>query len=230
MKDQRIIELVNGRLDGVITPTEDAELDALLSSDADTQTLLSEMKTLHNVLASVPEVEPPASIKVGIMDSIARLESAARPATTESLLDRILAPFTRRPGLAMSYAFALGLIVGLGVLSIIQTGPDARTVQGTIANFDATVIAETDLAVGESTANVIISELGDELRIDVSLIASDDVNLILIPQGQDAIEIHSKTGTQTYSILLPVTPSIVASISDGDASDEINMTVGQPNR
>lgn len=229
MKDERIIELVNGDIDGINTPSEKAELTNLLENPS-VKELVDEMHSLDRLLASVPMVDPPASLKRGVMDAIARKEASVRSTSKVSLLDRVLAPFIQRPAWAVTYAFATGLIVGLGVFSIVDsTGPEPATVQGTIISAAPAVLGETLIEAGDATATITVTRLGDELKVDVDLIATDATELALTPDGGEPLVIESLTGSPAYSVVIPPTSAIRVTLTSGLASDEALLTIGDVN-
>jgi len=207
MNDQRIIELVNGEIDGTLSPEDRNELTTLIEGDPSAKTLLDELGAVNQLLTSVPMVEPPASLKANIMRSIAHQESAV-PAATESFLDRVLAPFIRRPAWAVAYAFGIGLIVGIATLSVIDApGPDPQVVQGTIIDSTPT-LGELEIVAGTATASIVVKAMRDELRVNVDLMAHDAATLRLVPAVGSPVVLQSMAGTPSYSVLLPQTSSI----------------------
>lgn len=220
MKDERIIDLVNGELDGMNSTADQEELTSLLEKDPSLKGYLEEMKTLDQVLAAVPMVEPPAGLKRRIMNSVAHQGASLNVAPKATWFDRLLAPFLQRPAWAISYAFAIGLIVGLGVLSIIESSnPDVRTVQGTIVDHSP-VIANTTITAGPASADILVTRLDGELRVDLQVTATMAATVRLVSQDRNPIVIASDPGTASYSLLLEQTPSIDVTLSAGETSSQ----------
>jgi len=225
MKDERIIDLVNGELDGTNSPSEHTELTTLLDREPSVKALFDEMQKVDHLLAAVPMVDPPPTLKSNVMHAIGRQSAPAR-AATQGLLDRILAPFVQRPAWAVAYAFGIGVIVGLGVLTVVQSaGPDTGMVQGTIGAVRAPALAKTSLSAGTATADIVISALGDELRVDVEITASDVATLQLSPEGGEPIVIESAPGTPAYGLLMPRTASMSIELVSNEASEQVTLTI-----
>ena len=225
MKDERIIELVNGELDGTNSPSEHTELTTILDREPSVKTLFDEMQKVDHLLAAVPMVDPPPTLKSNVMHAIDRQGTPAR-ATSQGWLDRILAPFMQRPAWAVAYAFAIGVIVGLGVLTVVQSaGPDTGMVQGTIGAVRAPALAKSSLSAGTATADIVISELGDELRVDAKIVASDASTLRLAPEDGEPIVIESAPGTPAYGLLIPRTGSMSIELVSNEASEQVTVTI-----
>jgi anti-sigma factor RsiW len=226
MKDEHIINLVNGEIDGTISREERKELTALIEDDPSVKSLFDEMITLDELLAAVPQVDPPASLKAGVMAAIERRETAATPIASESWFERLLGPFVRRPAWAVGYAFATGLIVGIGLLTLVDsTGPDQRAVQGTIVNAVPSSLGEMQVIAGTATADVIVTRIDEELRVDVDLIATSAATLQLIPDNRDAIVIHTSSGTPAYSIVIPTTKKLSVVLTTEETTEEATLTL-----
>jgi anti-sigma factor RsiW len=225
MKDERIIELVNGELDGTNSPSDHTELTTLLDREPSVKALFDEMQKVDRLLAAVPMVDPPATLKSNVMYAIGRQGAPARTAA-RGWLDRILAPFVQRPAWAVAYAFAIGIIVGLGVLTVIQSaGPDTGMVQGTIGAVRAPALAKSSLSAGTATADIVISALDDELRVDVKIVASDAATLQLTPEGGKPIVIESAPGTPVYGLLMPRTGSVSIELASNEDSQQVTLTI-----
>lgn len=217
MRDERIIDLVNGELDGVNSPSDRTELATLVENDPSVKEYLDEMRRLDQLLAAVPAADPPATLKAGVMRAIAQQEDPLPSASAKDWFERLLAPFLLRPAWAVTYAFAVGVIVGLGVLSIIEsTGPDSQTVQGTIVDHSPT-IAQTQIAAGTATAGIVVTGMGDELRVDMRLSTPGSATISLTAGNDEPIVIESAPGSPTYSLVLPWTQTISVTLSSQEA-------------
>lgn len=226
MKDDRIIDLVNSELDGTNSPSDHAELTTLLESDPSIKDYLGEMRSLDQLLAAVPMVDPPPTLKSRVMNAIAHLELPVTDAATESWLDRVLAPFLRRPAWAVTYAFAIGIVVGLSVISIIESnGPDTGTVQGTIVSVPSSVLAQSKVVAGTATAGITVTRLNDELRIDLQLQTTDPATISLSSNDENPVVIESTSGTPVYSLLLPRTGKINVTLTSGEATEHAILDI-----
>lgn len=227
MKDERIIELVNGELDGTNSSSEHTELATLFDRDPSVKTLFDEMEKVDRLLAAVPMVEPPATLKPKVMNAITRQAASAR-IPGESWIERILAPLFQRPAWAVAYAFSIGIIVGLGVFTVVDsTGPEPQMVRGTIGDVRAPLLGRTNVIAGTATADIVVSALDDELRIDVMITSSDPATLRLVPGAGDPIVIESPSGAPAYSLLVPKAPSVSVELISNQTSERALMTINE---
>ena len=116
MLDERILDLINKEIDGVIAPAEQAMLDGYRAQNPEVAVMESELRAVALALGEVRAVEAPVSLKARVMRSILpqpRHESAAR---------RILTPvldFFRAPsGLKVAYAFSFGIVAGIALFAL----------------------------------------------------------------------------------------------------------------
>lgn len=222
---ERIIELVNGELDGTNSSSEHTELTTLLDREPSAKALFDEMEKVDQLLATVPMIDPPATLKSRVMNAIAHQEAPAR-VSSQSWLERILAPLVQRPAWAAVYAFTIGIVVGLGVVTVVDSsGPEPAMVRGTIGDVQAPPLGRTHVVAGTATADVSVSALDDELRIDVTITSSDPATLRLAAKGQDPIVIESPSGAPVYSLLIPKTASVSIELISNEASDRALLTI-----
>lgn len=225
MKDDRIIHLVNGEIDGVITPSEQSELTTLIETDPEVRSLRDDLRSLDRILASVPEAEPPARLRANIMDAVRRHDATVRASSRKSWIEDILAPFFRRPAMAVAYAFSIGLIAGLAVFSVVRApGADSEMVRGTIVDGQP-VIGSSHLIVGSTTADVTVKRAMPDLRIDIDVASTEFATLSITPSDGDPIVIESAPGTPSYSLLIPPSSTIRIDVStdEGVTSDEMTI-------
>ena len=67
---ERIEELINKEIDGVLTPREVAELRKHLEKNAAAAKLNQELHALARRLAEIPQVDPPAHLKKHILNKV----------------------------------------------------------------------------------------------------------------------------------------------------------------
>jgi hypothetical protein len=124
MADDRYIELINKEISGTITPSERDDLHKYLRENPDAQRIYRELRETCNLLNEVSDVEPPANLRWRIMDSVdfGRYEAKRKRPVLEFMLRA--GQLSLRPRLA--YVFALGVVVGLVVYSVLLTRPMGR--------------------------------------------------------------------------------------------------------
>jgi len=147
-----LAELAAGAALDDLEPTERAALDAHLASCTSCQALVAELdEVLADLALAAPELQPPASLRVDVLDSLRAAPQsmvppvgAGRPATLATAATR---PARRDRGTTIA---ALGLAAVLGVVAI---GFAARTVQLTdeVAGVTA-ALAATERRTAEEIA------------------------------------------------------------------------------
>ena len=178
MTNERVIELVNGELDGTNTAAESVELAGILQGDDVARAFFDETKVLFGALGQVPDVEPPADLKDRIMESVHR-QAAAMPTAEHgfaSSLKNIFKPIVARPTWAISYAFVAGLLVGVAGWMLVANpaGPENGVVQGTMVQPSLGVLDEATLQVGGITVDLATVGLDNEVVLDVTISGSGD--------------------------------------------------------
>ena len=136
MADKDIIDLMNREFDGSASRDEIARLHAYLDANPEAHREYEDLRRTLQILSSVEAVEPPAGMKVSIMNSLQRNTS---PRVEKSgilgSLSRLFHP--ARP-LRIGYAFSVGLAVGVLVYALYVNVPkgdsfDASDASGAIA-------------------------------------------------------------------------------------------------
>lgn len=180
---ERVIELVNGELDGTNTSSEIAELAGIVQEDAAAKTFFDETKALFGILEDVPEVDPPPELKERIMEFVDRQSFTAGATDPETgfavSLKRMFEPLIQRPAWVMSYAFVAGLLFGVAALSIVNGPADAETgvVQGTMGQQGLGVLDEAKLEVGGITVDLVTMGTEGEVVLDITIFGSGDATL-----------------------------------------------------
>jgi hypothetical protein len=116
-------ERLSAYLDGEVTPTERAELEALLASDAEARALLAELRAAQSAVAELPRASAPVEVLAAIT---ARLERQALlgPEEEQAALVR-----TRpRPWRAWGAVAALVAVAVSAALYVTRPASDARRV------------------------------------------------------------------------------------------------------
>jgi hypothetical protein len=190
MIDDRYMELMNKAVSGEITPDEQTRLDKYLQATPEAAKIYRQMLETSEVLGGIGDVEPPASLKPRIMNALDFSRYETRPSRSVSeagLLARFgfLSP-RRRP----AYAFALGVVVGLIIFSVIVTRPPGSRYPADIRNLYGTIglgedkgfasIERVPVSLGQVTGSIDLSRLGDVLMFEVSLGGAPEFDLLLV--------------------------------------------------
>jgi hypothetical protein len=156
------------KIDGTISPDDDARLRAILSRDADARECLGDLERLSSVLGTVEEIEPPAALRQRIEAGIdfdrytrGRRKTAAAWRSWLGWDIRLVA------------AAAAGLAVGIAGYHLFISGPasesslDTTRLTGTIAIDNGTRIN------APGVSGTIAFRESDDLAVSVIQIASE---------------------------------------------------------
>ena len=227
---ERVIELVNGELDGTNTSPESAELADIVREDAATRAFFDETKAFFGILEAVPEVDPPPELKERIMEFVDRQSSTARAANPETgfvvSLRRIFEPLIQRPAWVMSYAFVAGLLFGVAVLSIIDGPVDAETgvVQGTIGQPVVGVLDEATLEVGGITVDLVTMGTENEVVLDITISGSGDATLNIQASDQsDAGSSIIASGPGHFTVSLEGIDGLVVTVTSAGQERTVRL-------
>jgi hypothetical protein len=126
MIDERWDGLIQEEMDGVATPTDRALLYDRLARDPDVRAAYEEMQRLAGAIRNVPREEPPASLKIGVMNAIGHDPShTAVPAhaSRRGLWAGFRDAFVARPVWGGGFVFATGIAVGLLLFALVGHSP-----------------------------------------------------------------------------------------------------------
>jgi len=125
MNRETVTELLNKELDGLLTPAERNQLDALLAVDEDARILRRDLRTMSGLCAEVRPVEPPPGLRPAVRRAIeAGQHATVRPKRAASgilgLPDFLGWLLPQRSSPRLAYAFWGGLILG-GLCGLVLT-------------------------------------------------------------------------------------------------------------
>lgn len=151
------LDLIQRELDDENEPEERARLHELLERSEEARKTYDELRMVASELDALPLADPPQHLWANVMDAL----PDARPAKTSRLaafVDDLRAALSARPALAFTYAFTIGLLVGIGLFTLLGDGrPDAD---------DAFAILASDTAAGEAyESTVAASGFAADLRV-----------------------------------------------------------------
>jgi len=117
MIDDRILELMNREIDKANTDKETAELNKYLDKNHEAKQHYHELEKMAGALENIPNVEPPADMKMNIMNSIDP-NKYARKVKQPGFFQTLAEFFQVRPKLRLATTFAVGAAFGLALFAV----------------------------------------------------------------------------------------------------------------
>ncbi len=186
MIDKKYIELINKEIDGVITKVEQERLHSYLSTNPEAQNFYDELHQTSELLSKIPKLEPSPHIKTYVMNSIdlKRYVKAKKPFRFKSFVPNLLT----KPIPKLAYAFALGILVGILVYSVLlenvisKRGLEVTDFYGTIGVDEKSgfkTIRNMPIALPEINGTIVIKRLENIVVIetDLSSLKATDIRI-----------------------------------------------------
>jgi len=238
-KEEKILYLINKALDGVSTSREEAELRKYLELHPDAGKLYDDLKRVSVMLDGVKEIEPPASLKQRIVNTIN--VHPAPEAVKESFFERW--NFTHLLRYRVAYAFAGGVAAGLLVFGIFiqriasHESIDVSRMYGTMVGHDYSskmkLCDQVRLDLADVTGELCTKRTGNVVLVDLSVDAQkgtemavtfDNTGLRILCAGQtegsgNPIKIEedkimmNPDGKNRYNIFFIEEKPVVSSVS-----------------
>jgi anti-sigma factor RsiW len=166
--DDRTLELIQLTIDGQATESDRAELDAILTNSAEARAMYEAMQDVARQLDGVPMAEPP-HVRGPVLEALRKSMEDRRPRLVEDRRPRLsgqprrpppAAAFRRRTVLAVIYAVAAAIVIGVGVdrLLVERVRP-----QESAASMVAPDVNDWPLVT--RTADVTVRALGDRYAV-----------------------------------------------------------------
>jgi hypothetical protein len=144
MIDNKILELMNREIDKANTEKESSELNEYLDKNPEAKQHFLELVKMNMLLAKIPDMDPPADMKMNIMNSI-DLNKYAKKAKQPNFFQSLAEFFTVRPKLRLVTTFAIGAAFGLALFAVSDKyiGADFPLDQ---SHLSGTIMIEKELA------------------------------------------------------------------------------------
>ncbi|MGH8034987.1 MAG: hypothetical protein ACREO9_07170, partial [Lysobacterales bacterium] len=176
MLNERTAGLIHAGIDGELTESEQAELDGALAQSAEARQFQIELARIDQMIASLPEIEPPVGLTRRILNSI-HLPERTRFAGWSVL-------FTKAWFAPASYglAVAAGVLLAVGVVQMAPQGQeDIRHLVGTMVHdghdVPQPVLGELDIDLDLVSGQIRLKNAAQAWVLEFDL------------QSQDAVEI-----------------------------------------
>lgn len=202
MISKRIIEWINQELDAETSAANSTRLYRHLEKNPEAQAYFDDLKKVHGILESVDQIEPPSSLKIGIMNAI---RASARPVVrktsiVESILSRVASPAVPRYGFAVASGICIGMVLFAVMTGGLDSGPNAEQVTGTMGAISAPTGTVTDYAVFEgssTTSSVQAVSQGFQIYVQAEIEGegSHELTIAFAPDAYAVTGIRRQIGT-----------------------------------
>ena len=216
--DKKYVELINKKIDHIITPEEKKKLDDFLSGNKAAQDYYNGLHKTNDYLSQLPDQEPHENLKKQIMNSIDfnRYSPKIKRRNSWSLL------FV--PKFKLAYTFAAGLVLGIILYAILVNNSNTiniNDVYGTIGiNSNASTIAELPLKFSDISGKIDLKAVEHNFWFNLDLNSTNKFDIVIsypgnvkfenirlglaknieVSKGQSFIK-TTNSGPQKYSLL-----------------------------
>lgn len=184
MSNDKMFELMNRDIDGVISPTEQAELRAFLATNEVARAQFDELVRLNSQFKAVDRREAPAGLKSAIMADIPYHRASGQEVRREGFFEKYTRWFVPSPGSYVLSGAMAGALVVVVVFAVFRGGSQIGRDQigGTMAPIKVEAKEEIDKQVvrsGDAKAVVTSSVNGNGLIVDLSVTAPSGAAILV---------------------------------------------------
>jgi hypothetical protein len=205
--DQHTLDLLNGGIDGELSPVEQQELDVLLAGSEEVRDIRDELEAFSRLLEDTPEIEPPAYLQESIEKQI-RL-----PVPGEEKNLGVFSAWFSAHWLRTGFALAAGIFLTVGVYEM-GSGPtntmDSNKMVGTVVKSQSP---------GQGKLLDSVHVVTDTLNGQVELRRNDDLftlDVKLVSDGPTGVEVNfADRGLDFEGITRVQESNDVVSVVDG---------------
>lgn len=154
MIDQKMISLMNLELDGQISASQGDQLRRLRETNPEARAYAEDLKRLKGILDRVEQVEPPVSLKMGILNSIRASAKPVppQPGFLEFVIARLSSPALPRYGFAVATGICLGVFLFAIVTGGIDMGAKDEQISGSMGTAVSPARTVTDYGMFEGAS------------------------------------------------------------------------------
>lgn len=208
MMDEKIKELINRDLDGLLSDEERRRLEEYLQNNEEARRYFEQMQKMNDWLNQVPPVEAPSSLKAKIMNQLDTRRYAPKSGHTKFYLGSVFGKWFKGGAVRPAYAFATGVVLsGLIFLIILWQTTNFQQyenlpVTGTMKVETQTIPIALPAVTGklEFTSGTALSKLNVILKPQekVSLTIEYDPKALILkaiePRAVGFYELRQKAG------------------------------------
>ena len=175
MKTADYFELINKKIDGLLTPEEEAELNRYFEDDPKLKTLYQKLLKTTQLLEELPEAEPSPDLKSQILETIRQKAGYQQPSMTK-ITKRLSEYFPIRNRRTV-FAFGFGILIGmcifllLPITSLTIPGSNYDNLMGTIGIGSAQVkiVEKLPIHLQHIKGNIIVRQHEEVIGISVNI-------------------------------------------------------------
>jgi hypothetical protein len=173
--EQKYTDLINADIDGEISASEKAELQAFLDESADGQALHDNLSSICATLDAVESEEPPPHVRHVIMNSI---KPTPKPEKAPGFLQILLAT----PAVKYAVTFAAGVFVTLSIMDSDKISnhafDDVTGLIGTVADpVNAALASSISVTEPDLAGTVSLRSAETMLILDFDLVAKSHIDI-----------------------------------------------------
>jgi hypothetical protein len=220
--DQRTQELLNGGLDGELSPAEQEELNALLAKSAGARELDKEMRAINQLMDTLPELEPPHYLKETIERQVRLPVQDTDPDEKRGLFGHRLSANWLRTG----FALAAGVVLTVGVYEMGSeplSEQDSTHLVGTVVKPGLDELLDRALLANDSMKGVIELRQSDNFfTLDVQL-DSDGPTEVVLNFAQQGFEFEGIEPLVAIDDIVSVTDGAVSVTGGGEQHYKLKL-------
>jgi hypothetical protein len=211
MLEKSLMDLINRKIDGVLTPQEEGRLAQRLATDADARNLFDDFLRQGRLVQKMAVVDPPATLKPAIMRTIARPAHRAR---SGRIADSFAWLFSTRRRIYYAFAFSGGVVAGMLILAvglgIVRVGSHQESDAAGTSIIEPTnpvfqPIEERKIGLGDLQGTISTASGRGEHQITIQFQGPEDtrLQLALQPETVDVTGIESLDGSKADYTMRP---------------------------
>ncbi len=185
MIEKRIVELMNGEIDGANSREESLELKRYLDTHPEAKRYYEDLKTVTHMFDQAEELTPPPDLRETILTSIFEREGGEeRRNVFTSILAGLRATFSRR----YAYSFTVGIIAGILLFALFswivpwrQPAEDLDNLLGTITTGnlrEVTTVGPIDFHFPSVTGSARVRYTEDRILAAIQLSAKSEIQVL----------------------------------------------------
>ena len=173
--EQKYTDLINAAIDGEISASEKAELQAFLDGSAEGQALQDDLSSVCATLDAVESEEPPPHVRHVIMNSV---KPAQKPKKSPGFLQILFAT----PAVKYAVTFAAGVFVTLSIVDSDQISnhafDDVTGLVGTVSDpINAALASSISVTEPNLAGTVSLRSAQSMLILDFDLVAKNHIDI-----------------------------------------------------